>query len=247
MDDSTKDWQEKEICNKEILDKEIPDKEIPDKEMMNKEMMNKEKNEAKETGKKDERQITWHTMDITREYREKLLGQKAAVLWLTGLSGSGKSTLANALEQQLAAKGRHTMLLDGDNVRFGLNRDLGFSKEDRVENIRRIAETAKLMNDAGLIVLTSFISPYREDRLAARRIIGDAFIEIYVSTPLEECERRDVKGLYQAARAGKIAEFTGVTSVYEAPEHPEIMIDTSKAGIEESVRSVLAGLEKYGI
>ncbi len=195
----------------------------------------------------DGRQITWHRMDITRERREQLLGQKAAVIWLTGLSGSGKSTLANALEQELAAKGRHTMLLDGDNVRFGLNKDLGFSKEDRVENIRRIAETAKLMNDAGLIVLTSFISPYREDRLAARTIIGDAFIEVYVSTPIEECEKRDVKGLYQAARKGQIAEFTGITSAYEAPEHPEITIDTSKAEITECVCVLLAELEKYGI
>lgn len=195
----------------------------------------------------DERQITWHTMDITREYREKLLGQKAAVIWLTGLSGSGKSTLANALEQKLVEKGRHTMLLDGDNVRFGLNKDLGFSKEDRVENIRRIAETAKLMNDAGLIVLTSFISPYREDRLAARKIIGDAFIEVYVSTPLEECERRDVKGLYQAARKGQIAEFTGVTSEYEPPQHPEVTVDTSKAQIADSVNILLSELEKYGI
>lgn len=195
----------------------------------------------------DDRQITWHRMDITRERREQLLRQKAAVIWLTGLSGSGKSTLANALEQELAAKGRHTMLLDGDNVRFGLNRDLGFSKEDRVENIRRIAETAKLMNDAGLIVLTSFISPYREDRLAARRIIGDAFIEVYVSTPLEECEKRDVKGLYQAARKGQIAEFTGITSAYEVPQHPEITIDTSHADIEKSVGILLTELEKYGI
>ncbi|KAI4449804.1 putative adenylyl-sulfate kinase [Eubacterium plexicaudatum ASF492] len=195
----------------------------------------------------DGRQITWHRMDITRERREQLLGQKAAVIWLTGLSGSGKSTLANALEQELAAKGRHTMLLDGDNVRFGLNKDLGFSKEDRVENIRRIAETAKLMNDAGLIVLSSFISPYRVDRLAARTIIGDAFIEVYVSTPIEECEKRDVKGLYRAARKGQIAEFTGITSAYEAPEHPEITIDTSKAEIKECVCVLLAELEKYGI
>ena len=195
----------------------------------------------------NDRQITWHAMDITRERREELLGQKAAVIWLTGLSGSGKSTLANALEQQLAEKGRHTMLLDGDNERFGLNRDLGFSKEDRVENIRRIAETARLMNDAGLIVLTSFISPYRNDRRIARQIIGDAFIEVYVSTSLEECEKRDVKGLYQAARKGEIAEFTGITSVYEEPEHPEIIIDTGKSDIRESVRELLEALDKYGI
>lgn len=192
----------------------------------------------------DNRKITWHNMDITRERREEMLHQKAATIWLTGLSGSGKSTLANALEQQLAAEGRHTMLLDGDNVRFGLNRDLGFSKEDRVENIRRIAEAAKLMNDAGLIVLTSFISPFRKDRQTAREIIGDAFIEVYVCTPLEECERRDVKGLYQAARKGEIAEFTGITSAYEEPEHPEVTIDTSKASIQDCVRELLAALEK---
>lgn len=192
----------------------------------------------------DNRKITWHNMDITRERREEMLHQKAATIWLTGLSGSGKSTLANALERQLAAKGRHTMLLDGDNVRFGLNRDLGFSREDRVENIRRIAEAAKLMNDAGLIVLTSFISPFRKDRQIAREIIGDAFIEVYVSTPLEECERRDVKGLYQAARKGEIAEFTGITSAYEEPRHPEITIDTSKAGIQDCVLELLVALEK---
>lgn len=253
MDDSIKDRQKKEIWNNEKTETGTEETETEETGTEETETGKKGTGNSagifngEKAGKKDERRITWHTMDITREYREKLLGQKAAVLWLTGLSGSGKSTLANALEQQLVAKGRHTMLLDGDNVRFGLNRDLGFSKEDRVENIRRIAETAKLMNDAGLIVLTSFISPYREDRLAARRIIGDAFIEIYVSTPLEECERRDVKGLYQAARAGKIAEFTGVTSAYEAPEHPEITIDTSKTSIEESACRVLAGLRKYGI
>ncbi len=190
----------------------------------------------------DSRQITWHPMDITRERREELLGQKAATIWFTGLSGSGKSTLANAFEQQLAAMGKHTMLLDGDNVRFGLNRDLGFSKEDRVENIRRIAEVAKLMNDAGLIVLTSFISPFREERQAAREIIGTSFIEVYVSTPLEECERRDVKGLYRAARKGEIAEFTGITSAYEIPLQPELTIDTSIGSVVDSVREMTAAL-----
>lgn len=190
------------------------------------------------------RQITWHSMDITRERREEMLRQRAVTVWLTGLSGSGKSTLANALEQQLAAKGRHTMLLDGDNVRFGLNKDLGFSKEDRVENIRRIAEVAKLLNDAGLIVLTSFISPYRRDREAARAIIGDAFVEVYVSTPLRECERRDVKGLYQKARKGEIAEFTGISSAYEEPEHPEITIDTSGRSVQECAQELLELVER---
>lgn len=190
-----------------------------------------------------ERNLTWHPMDITREAREAQLHQKAAVIWLTGLSGSGKSTLANALERKLADAGKHTMLLDGDNVRHGLNKDLGFSDKDRVENIRRIAETAKLMNDAGLIVLTSFISPYRRDRQAARQIIGSGFIEVYVNTPLEECERRDVKGLYRAARNGEIAQFTGITSVYEEPEHPEITIDTTGRSIEESAQELMSALE----
>ena len=194
-------------------------------------------NQAKDK-QEAERQITWHSMDITRERREEMLRQKAVTVWLTGLSGSGKSTLANALERQLAASGRHTMLLDGDNVRFGLNKDLGFSKEDRVENIRRIAEVAKLMNDAGLVVLTSFISPYRRDREEARAIIGDAFMEVYVSTPLKECERRDVKGLYEKARKGEIAEFTGVTSVYEQPKHPDAAIDTSGRSIAECAKEL---------
>lgn len=190
----------------------------------------------------DSRQLTWHKMDVTRARREELLGQKAVTVWFTGLSGSGKSTLADALEQQLAAKGRHTMLLDGDNVRLGLNRDLGFSGHDRVENIRRIAEVSKLMNDAGLIVLTSFISPFRKDRRAARQIIGDSFVEVYVSTPLEECERRDVKGLYQAARRGEIAEFTGITSIYEPPVQPEVTINTANRSIEECVHELEAAL-----
>ena len=198
----------------------------------------------KKTGREEERQITWHHMAVTRERREALLGQTAATVWLTGLSGSGKSTLANALEQLLVKEGMHTMLLDGDNVRFGLNRDLGFSQEDRVENIRRIAEVAKLLNDAGLVVLTSFISPYRADRQAAREIIGDSFVEVYVSTPLEECERRDVKGLYRAARKGEIAEFTGITSAYEQPLQPEITIDTTGRDILECALELADALRR---
>lgn len=151
-----------------------------------------------------ENQLTWHNMDITRSFREEQLGQTAKTIWFTGLSGSGKSTLANELEKRLAAMGKHTMLLDGDNVRMGLNRNLGFREADRIENIRRIAEVSKLMNDAGLIVLTSFISPFAQDRQNAREIIGDAFMEVYVSTPMEECERRDVKGLYKKARNGEL-------------------------------------------
>ncbi len=191
------------------------------------------------------RSLTWHEMDVTRELRENLLGQKAATLWLTGLSGAGKSTLANALEKKLFSMGRHTMLLDGDNVRMGLNKNLGFEERDRIENIRRVAEVAKLMNDAGLIVLTSFISPFRMDRRNAREIVGDGFIEVYVSTPLEECERRDVKGLYKRAREGKIANFTGISSPYEAPENPDIVVDTSAHSLDECVDIVIEGMRRY--
>lgn len=187
--------------------------------------------------------LTWQNSDVTKEVRERSLGQKAKTLWFTGLSGSGKSTLANALEIRLAAQGRHTMLLDGDNIRMRLNRDLGFSDEDRTENIRRIAEVAKLMNDAGLIVLTSFISPFRRDRDMARSIIGEDFVEIYISTSLEECERRDVKGLYRKARNGEIPVFTGISSPYEVPEEPEIVIDTAQLSVEQAVDLIIKQLE----
>ncbi|MEE0419794.1 MAG: adenylyl-sulfate kinase [Lachnospiraceae bacterium] len=189
--------------------------------------------------------LTWHNMDITKELRESQLGQKAVTIWMTGLSGSGKSSLANALEKRLFSMGKHTMLLDGDNIRMGLNKNLGFEDNDRIENIRRIAEVSKLMNDAGLIVMTSFISPFRQDRRNAREIIGESFVEVYVSTPLEECERRDVKGLYREARKGNIQNFTGVNSPYEAPEHPDIEIDTTQRSIEECVDILLEGLKKY--
>ncbi len=191
------------------------------------------------------RNLTWQNTDITRSFRENQLGQKALTIWFTGLSGSGKSTLSNALEKHLASIGKHTMLLDGDNIRMGLNRNLSFSEADRIENIRRIAEVAKLMNDAGLIVLTSFISPYVRDRRRAREIIGENFVEVYVSTPLEECMRRDVKGLYASAMAGKIEHFTGVSSPYEAPEHPDITIDTTGQDIEQCVEQLLKQLEKF--
>ena len=190
-----------------------------------------------------ENQLTWHNMDITRSFREKQLGQSAKTIWFTGLSGSGKSTLANELEKRLVAMGKHTMLLDGDNVRMGLNKNLGFREADRIENIRRIAEVSKLMNDAGLIVLTSFISPFAQDRQNAREIIGDAFTEVYVSTPIEECERRDVKGLYKMARNGELDHFTGVTSPYEVPQHADVVIDTSKYSVEECVDQILEQLK----
>lgn len=192
-----------------------------------------------------EKNLVWQKTDISKEIREKSLNQKARTIWFTGLSGSGKSTLANEVEKRLVAMGKHTMLLDGDNVRMGLNNNLGFSDEDRVENIRRIAETAKLMNDAGLIVLTAFISPFRKDRRNANKIIGEDYIEVFVSTPLEECEKRDIKGLYKKARDGVIKEFTGISSPYEEPENPSITVDTTNCSLNESVDLVMKQLERF--
>lgn len=190
--------------------------------------------------------IVWQKLDITREIRAGKMGQSPVTLWFTGLSGSGKSALANEVEKRLSAGGRYTMLLDGDNVRLGLNKNLGFKAEDRIENIRRIAEVAKLMNDAGLIVLTAFISPFADDRRRAREIIGEGcFVEIYVSTPLQECERRDVKGLYKKARDGKLPNFTGISSPYEAPESADITVDTSRLSLEASADHIIKELEKY--
>lgn len=194
---------------------------------------------------KKDNNLTWHNMDITKELREGQLNQKAITIWMTGLSGSGKSTIANALEKRLFSMGKHTMLLDGDNIRMGLNKNLGFGEKDRIENIRRIAEVSKLMNDAGLIVLTAFISPYRKDRRKAKEIIGDNFIEVYVNTPLEECEKRDVKGLYKAARAGEIFDFTGISSPYEAPQNPDIEVVTPQNSVEECVNLIVEKIEKY--
>ncbi|MDK1385945.1 sulfate adenylyltransferase subunit CysN [Sinorhizobium sp. 8-89] len=171
--------------------------------------------------------VHWHALDVNKGARSAMKNQRPAVLWFTGLSGSGKSTIANTLDRILHARGKHTYLLDGDNVRHGLNRDLGFTEEDRVENIRRVAEVAKLMADAGLIVLVSFISPFRDERRMARELMDEReFIEIFIDTPLDECARRDPKGLYEKALAGKIANFTGVSSPYEAPENPELHLRT---------------------
>ncbi|MGA1804736.1 sulfate adenylyltransferase subunit CysN [Rhizobium sp. HT1-10] len=176
------------------------------------------------------RNIHWQALDVSKSSRADLMNQKPAVIWLTGLSGSGKSTIANTLERVLHASGRHTILLDGDNVRHGLNRDLGFTNADRVENIRRIAEVAKLMVDAGLIVIVSVISPFRSERQLARELMGSGeFVEVFVDTPLEECVRRDPKGLYKRALAGDIRNFTGVDSPYEAPETPELRLQTIEA------------------
>ena len=185
-------------------------------------------------------------MDITRQLRAQQKNQTPKTIWMTGLSGAGKSTLINEVEKRLFAEGKHTMLLDGDNVRMGLNKNLGFKEQDRIENIRRVSEVAKLMNDAGLITLTSFISPFESDRLKAREIIGaDNFIEIYVATPIEECEKRDVKGLYKKARAGEIPNFSGISSPYEAPKNPEITIDTTGQTVEQSVDYIMDQLKKY--
>jgi bifunctional enzyme CysN/CysC len=179
--------------------------------------------------------VHWQALDIDKAARAAAKGQRPAVVWFTGLSGSGKSTIANVLEKRLHAEGRHTYLLDGDNVRHGLNRDLGFTDADRVENIRRVTEVAKLMADAGLIVLVSFISPFRAERRMAREMLSEGeFVEVFVDTPLAEAERRDVKGLYRKARAGELKNFTGVDSPYETPEAPEIRIDTTRLSPEDA-------------
>ncbi len=191
--------------------------------------------------------LRWQTLTVDRAARALLKGQRPAVLWFTGLSGSGKSTIANLVEQKLHAEGRHTYILDGDNIRHGLSRDLGFTEADRVENIRRVAEAARLFVDAGLIVLVSFISPYRADRDAARALLGvDEFLEIFVDTPVEECERRDPKGLYRKARAGGLQNFTGVTAPYEAPIAPDLTLPTLAAPAETLAERVVDALRERG-
>jgi len=191
--------------------------------------------------------IHWQALDVNRQARAAQKGQKACALWFTGLSGSGKSTIANLVEKRLHAMGRHTYLLDGDNVRHGLNKDLGFTDADRVENIRRVAEVAKLMVDAGLIVLVSFISPFRAERRMARELLeAGEFLEVFIDTPLEEAERRDPKGLYKKARRGELKHFTGIDSPYERPEHPEIRIDTSALSAEAAADRVIVALVEGG-
>ena len=170
-------------------------------------------------------------------------GQKPAVLWFTGLSGAGKSTIANLVEKKLHGQGRHTFLLDGDNVRHGLNKDLGFTDADRIENVRRVGEVARLMADAGLIVITAFISPFRAERAMVRAMLAEGeFVEIFIDTPLAEAEARDVKGLYAKARAGELANFTGIDSPYEAPENPDIRIDTTALSAEQAAEAIVAAI-----
>ncbi|WP_455230113.1 adenylyl-sulfate kinase [Geopseudomonas aromaticivorans] len=192
--------------------------------------------------------LVFQPVAVDSAARASVKGQKPVAIWLTGFSGAGKSTIANALELALVERGRHTYLLDGDNVRMGLCRDLGFSDADREENIRRVAEVARLFVDAGLIVITAFISPFQRDRAMAREVIGaDAFVEVFIDTPLTECERRDPKGLYGKARSGLIRNFTGIDSAYEPPENPGIRIDTLEDDLLTAVQRILAYLEKRGI
>ena len=192
--------------------------------------------------------VIYHQASVTRERRNQSNNHQSVVLWFTGLSGSGKSTLAHVLEEKLFKKGCKTFVLDGDNVRHGLNSNLDFSDNDRKENIRRIGEVAKLMLESGLIVMTAFISPFREDRAAVRNLISNSdFIEIYCKASLKTCEERDVKGLYKRARAGEIKNYTGIDSPYEAPENPELIIDTDKETLDESVSKIYSFLERKAI
>jgi len=191
--------------------------------------------------------VVWHDHAVEREKREQLLKQKGVVLWFTGLSGSGKSTVANKVAHKLHEREKLAYILDGDNIRHGLNKDLGFSPEARKENIRRISEVASLFADAGLITITAFISPYAEDRNFCRELAGEGrFLEIYAKASLETCEKRDPKGMYKKARAGEIKEFTGINAPYEEPENPELITDTDKETVEESAEKVLKKLEKLG-
>ena len=194
----------------------------------------------------ENRNIIEHSFSVDLEMRKKLLGQKPLLVWFTGLSGSGKSTLANQLEQSLYENGFNTYALDGDNIRGGLNKDLGFSLEDRKENIRRIGEVANLLMDAGLIVLSSFVSPLKEDRDAVKRLVGNEnFLEVFVDCPLNICEQRDVKGLYKLARAGKIKDFTGISSPFEHPDNPDLIIASHEESIDVSVNRLLDKVKRH--
>ena len=191
-----------------------------------------------------EKNIKWHNFTVNRSKLERMRGHKSFVLWFTGLSGSGKSTLANALNETLHLRGISTYVLDGDNIRHGLCRDLDFSNKDREENIRRIGEVANLFLDAGIVTLTAFVSPFRADREKVRAIIGDRdFIEVYCSASLDICEKRDTKGLYKKARNGEINEFTGISSPYEEPTNPEILVNTGDLGLEESINLIINYLQ----
>ena len=192
--------------------------------------------------------ITWHEANVVQKDREQLLNQKGCVIWFTGLSGSGKSTLALEVESKLHQRGHLTYVLDGDNIRHGLNKNLGFSPEDREENIRRIGEVAKLFADAGVIAMTAFISPYRADRDNARDLLDEGrFVEVFVDCPLEVCEARDTKGLYQKARAGEIKEFTGISAPYETPSQAELTVNTDEQNLEECTERVIALLTSKGL
>lgn len=194
-----------------------------------------------------EKNIIWHEQHVSKKERKKIFKQKSCILWFTGLSGSGKSTIANAVEVELFKRKYTTYLLDGDNIRHGLNKDLDFSEMDRIENIRRIGEVSKLFIDAGLIVVTAFISPFQADRKIARDLVdSDEFIEVFIDTPLAVCEQRDPKGLYKKVRNGTIKNFTGIDSPYEMPQNPEIHIKTSELSIEESTMVIVKYLEKNG-
>jgi adenylylsulfate kinase len=192
--------------------------------------------------------ITWHQSTVSKKDRQLLNGHKSCVLWFTGLSGSGKSTLANAVDHELFKQGYSSYVLDGDNIRHGLNKDLSFRNDDRRENIRRIGEVAKLFVDSGLIVSSAFISPFREDRALVRSMFeGQEFIEIFLNCPIQVCENRDPKGLYKKARKGEIPDFTGITSPYEIPDHPEITIETDQTTIEQSIQHIFAYLKEKKI
>ena len=192
--------------------------------------------------------VVWHMHNITKDDRSKQKKQRPCILWFTGLSGSGKSTIASAVEQKLFELGHHTYLLDGDNVRHGINKDLSFTDEDRIENIRRIGELSKLMTDAGLLVMTAFISPFKSDRRLVRELVQEhEFIEVFMDTSLDECERRDPKGLYKKARKGEIKNFTGIDSEYEVPESPEVIVHTATHSIEECADQIVMYLKENRI